>query len=79
MKDLRLVEVNTTAYEEENFLLITDLTDEQIKTIVTPIVMAERNETSEYDNDTLCELLRESYPSNVVIDYATDTFDKIKI
>ena len=33
MKNIRLVVVSTTAYSEENFSLITDLTDEQIKNI----------------------------------------------
>jgi hypothetical protein len=79
MENIRLVEINTTAFEEENIMLITDLTDEQIQEVITPIVLKERNDEVEYDNDTLCEALREKYPTNVVIDYATDSFDKITI
>lgn len=79
MENIRLVEINTTAFEEENILLITDLTDEQIEEVITPIVLKERNDDKAYDNDTLCEALREAYPTNVVLDYASDNFDKITI
>lgn len=79
MKNIRLVEINTTAFEEENILLITDLTDEQIQEVITPIVLKERNDEKVYDNDTLCEALREAYPTSVVLDYASDNFDKISI
>jgi hypothetical protein len=53
MENLRLVVINTTAYSEENLTLITDLTDEQIIEVVTPIVEEERNDDVEYDNDDL--------------------------
>jgi hypothetical protein len=53
MKNLRLVVINTTAYSEENLTLITDLTDEQIIEVVTPIVEEERNDDVEYYNDDL--------------------------
>jgi hypothetical protein len=79
MENIRLVEINTTAFEEENIMLITDLTDEQIQEVITPIVLKERNDEGAYHNDMLCETLREKYPTNVVIDYATDSFDKITI
>jgi hypothetical protein len=39
---LNLVQVNTTAWDEEDFLLITTLTEEQIVKVITPIVMEER-------------------------------------
>ena len=79
MKNIRLVEINTTAFEEENIMLITDLTDEKIKKVIIPIVEQERNDEGEYHNDTLCEALREAYPTYVVLDYASDNFDKITI
>jgi hypothetical protein len=54
MENIRLVEINTTAWREENIILVTDLTDEQIQKVITPIVLKERNSNEEYDNDTLC-------------------------
>jgi len=42
MKQLNLFQINTTAWEEEDFLLQTTLTKEQVVKIITPIVMYER-------------------------------------
>jgi len=79
MENIRLVEINTTAWKEENIILVTDLTDEQIKEVITPIVLKERNSNEEYHNDTLCEALRETYPTSVVIEFTVDGYDKITI
>ena len=48
-EDIRVVEINTTAFEEENFILVTDLTDEQIEEVIRPIVLAERNHHYQFD------------------------------
>ena len=40
---MKLFEINTTAYEEENLLIITDLTDDDITEVVSPLVNAERD------------------------------------
>lgn len=84
MKDtkMRLIEVNTTAYEEENFTLVTDLTDAKIKKVIKPIVEADRNrdegEDSNYDNETLFWALKKAYPKNTII-YYQNGGDTIKI
>lgn len=77
--NLRVIEINTTAFEEENIILMTDLTDAEIKEVITPIVFKEREEDEFYDNDMLCDALRESYPNNIIVDYATDTINRIII
>jgi len=53
MKNLRLVNINTTAFSEENLSIITDLSDTQIVDTIKPIVEAERNEIQDYSNDDL--------------------------
>jgi hypothetical protein len=60
---MNIFRINTTAYEEEDFFLLTDLTEQQIAEVVTPIVELERNEVQEYDNDMLVENLELAYPS----------------
>lgn len=40
--NLSLYQINTTAWEEEDFLLMTSLTEEQITKVITPIVEQER-------------------------------------
>ena len=66
MKNLRLVNINTTAYSEENFSLITNLTDEQIREVLEPIVEMERENGEEYDNDGLLGALLIVYPDNYI-------------
>jgi hypothetical protein len=76
---LRIVEINTTAYEEEDFLLLTDLSDEQIKSIIVPIVGMERDDDIEYCNDELVEELKKTFPSNYIEHYTKETIDYISI
>lgn len=66
---MKSFEINTTAWEEENFILFTDLTESQIKNVINPIVMAERKLGEEYTNDDLIDALIEAYPSNKVYAY----------
>jgi hypothetical protein len=73
-ENIRVVEINTTAFEEENFILVTDLTDEEIEEVIRPIVLAERNQIENdddvfYDNETLVGALLEKYPNNLVSFY----------
>ena len=84
-ENIRVVEINTTAFEEENFILVTDLTDEQIEEVIRPIVLAERNQIENdddvyYDNETLVSELLEKYPNNLVSFYTDkDSIELIEI
>lgn len=66
---MKAFEINTTAWDEENFVVFTDLTEGQIVDVITPIVMAEREFGEEYTNDDLIDALMEAYPSNKVYAY----------
>ena len=59
---MKIFRVNTTAYEEEDFFLLTDLTEQDITEVIHPIVMAERDEEEEYDNETIIIALRKRFP-----------------
>lgn len=80
---VRLVRVNTTSCDEEDFLLVTDLTDDEIQDIITPIVEAERenpeDEVHFYDNEGLFWALKENYPSSLIIQYNIDNIDTLTI
>jgi len=76
---LRIVEINTTAYVDEDFLLLTDLSDEQIKSIIGPIVEMEREQDIEYDNEVLVDVLKNVYPDNFIEIYTKETIDYISI
>jgi len=84
LKDsIRLVRVNTTSNDEEDFLLVTDLNDEEIQDIVTPIVEAERGNPQDdvhfYDNEGLVWALKDHYPNNLIIHYTNDSLDSLTI
>jgi hypothetical protein len=66
MEDLRLVVVSTTAFTEEDLLLMTNLNNEEIKRVIEPIVLEERNGGENYDNDDLVNALIEVYPEHTV-------------
>lgn len=63
---MKLYKVNTTAYEEEDFFLLTDLKEQDITEVVNPIVMAERDGYEEYDNATIISALQKRYPKNKI-------------
>jgi hypothetical protein len=81
---MKLININTTAYKEEDFLLYTDLTKKQIIAVIEPFVLAERqdlldSEDTFYDNQMLVNALKETYPKNHVDHYQIDDIDQIKI
>jgi len=61
---MRPFEINTTAWDEENFVILTDLNEIQIKKVIEPIVNREREFGEEYTNDTLIDALVDAYPEN---------------
>jgi hypothetical protein len=75
--------VSTTSCEEEDFLLLTDLTDDEIQDIITPIVEAERenpdDEVHFYDNEGLFWALKENYSRSLIILYTLDGIDTLTI
>jgi hypothetical protein len=73
---MRVVKINTTAYEEEDFFLLTNLTDDEIAEVVQPIVNAERDGYEEYDNESIWRALTNRFPNNR-IDMMTE-FDELK-
>jgi hypothetical protein len=82
-ESVRLVRVSTTSCEEEDFLLLTDLTDDEIQDIITPIVEAERenpeDEVHFYDNEGLFWALKENYSRSLIIQYTLDGIDSLTI
>lgn len=66
MEDLRLVVISTTAFAEEDLFLMTNLTNEEIKKVIEPIILEERNGGENYDNDDLVNVLIEVYPEHTI-------------
>jgi len=66
--------INTTAYHEEDFLLITDLTRPEVEDVIRPIVDAERENDIEYTNEYIVHELKKTYPKNMVKAYFSEDF-----
>lgn len=63
---MRLVNINTTAFEEEDFLLLTDLNNDDLYEVIMPLVNQERDGEGYYDNEVIIEALRKRYPRNLI-------------
>lgn len=86
MKKLNLIQVNTTAWDEEDFLLVTSLTEDQIIEVIEPIVEESREKEvefeeneEEYTNDELVDALKKKYPNEIILHYTPDAIDLISI
>ena len=63
---MNIFRINTTAYKEEDFFLMTELSKEQIEGVITPIVLIERNNAEEvYYNDDLVRDIELAYPDSI--------------
>ena len=73
LDNIRIVEVWQNSWEEENLLLLTTLTNDQIKEVLLPLLEEERNsEDGEviYANDDMASKLLEAYPNEMVLLYS---------
>ena len=76
---MNIIEISTKEFNEENFLLLTDLTHEQIIEVIEPIVLLERSGARDYNNDDLVEALEMAYPDNIINHFIYENLDKISI
>jgi len=73
---MRVIRINTSAWSEEDFYLVTTLDDDQIAKVIQPIVSAGRIWDDEYyDNDSLLQALKDKFPLEYVDMY--QEFDKL--
>jgi hypothetical protein len=76
--DVNVVRVNTSAWEEEDFYVLSTLTEYQIRVVILAMVLKERASGELlYDNEDYIAALQEAYPMNVIKWYAN--FDTITI
>jgi uncharacterized iron-regulated membrane protein len=76
---MKIIQINTTAFNQDDFLLLTDLTHEQIIEVIEPIILLERSGVRDYSNDDLVEALEMAYPDNLINMYIFDHLDLISI
>jgi hypothetical protein len=73
---MNLFEIKTTAYQEENFILLTDLSENEIAKSIKPIVEMER---LTYTNDELVNALLQSYPNATILHFNKNAVELVII
>jgi hypothetical protein len=66
---MNIFRIKTTAWKEEDLVLLTTLSDSQVKDCLYPIVESERDGKSTYDNDDLFNALTLAYPEATIMHY----------
>lgn len=64
---MKLYRINTTAFEEEDFQIMSNLSEEDIVDVIKPIVLAERERAIDYDNEFLFKALVKAFPRKKII------------
>lgn len=58
--------IKTTAYQDEDLVILTDLLEQEISEVIQPLVESERNGLEGYDNDKLVKRLKSQHPKSTV-------------
>ena len=61
--------INTSAWGEEDFYLMTSLNEEQVKKVIQPMVDYERENYILYDNEDYVSALQSKYPKATIVMY----------
>lgn len=69
---MQIFRIKTTAWEEEDLVLLTTLSETQIQKVITPIVYREREGGEFYDNEELLYALQQEYPNALAEQYPTE-------
>lgn len=83
--NVRIVEIASNGIAEENFLLLTTLTNEQIELILQPLIEDERDEKINpnndviYDNEVMTAALVDAYPNDIAFMYDVQLIEKIQL
>ena len=63
LETMNIFRINTTAFEEEDFYLMTDLSEQDIIEVINPLVNQERDGYEKYDNESLVYALEKRFPN----------------
>ena len=69
MQNLNVFEIATSGWKEENFRLLTNLTEEQVRGVIQPMVDKEREDEIVLENDEYIQALQDKYRTKIVVLY----------
>lgn len=72
---MKIVRINTSAYDEEDFYLLTNLTNAQIKKVIKPMVNQERKTDEVFPNEDYFWALKEAHPDQLIELFTDDSIE----
>lgn len=72
---MNIVRINTSAYDEEDFYLLTNLTNAQIQAVIEPMVDEERKNDEVFSNEDYFCALKEAHPDQLIELYTDDSIE----
>lgn len=70
---MNIFRIKTSAWDEESFILATQLSEKQVRSVIQPMVDEERESDFVFSNDDYVQALREAYPKSVILTDNGDT------
>jgi hypothetical protein len=70
---MNIFRIKTSAWDEESFILGTQLNEKQIRSVIQPMIDEERESDFVFSNDDYVQALREAYPKSVILTDNGDT------
>ena len=71
--NMNIFRIRTSAWDIESFILATQLSEKQIRSVIQPMVDDERKEGFVFSNDDYVQVLRDAYPKSVILTDNGDT------
>ena len=70
---MNIFKIRTSSWDEESFILATQLSEKQIRSVIQPMVEEERAGDFVYVNEEYVQALRDAYPKSVILTDNGDT------
>ena len=70
---MNIFRIKTSAWDEESFILATQLNEKQVRSVIQPMVDEERDSDFVFSNDDYVQALRDAYPKSVILTDNGDT------
>lgn len=63
---MNVFRINTSAWDEEDFYIMTSLNEAKIRKVIEPMVEYERENDTMHDNEEYINALKQKYPRSVI-------------
>lgn len=62
-----LYRINATAYEEDDFFLLTDISEKDVDEVIKPLILGQKRDgLDEYDAESMHKVLMKKYPTKKI-------------